>query len=129
MRQLLVSVCTVGLALSGAQAFAYTDPPFPRVGGINMGDPYNYDDPTYQAALAKLDVMILKTYPGRASWNTAIQAIKLKNPDAVVVFYVNANERDPRIVTGSGWNPYVQKLDSMKWWLYTSGTTGTRVPS
>ena len=89
MRQLLVSVCTVGLALSGAQAFAYTDPPFPRVGGINMSTPYNYDDPAYQAALAKLDVMILKTYPGRASWNPSIQAIRKINPNKIAFPPIN----------------------------------------
>src|SRR6185436_9281652 len=109
MRQLLVSVCTVGLALAGAQAFAYTDPPFPRVGGINMGTPYNYDDPAYQAALAKLDVMILKI-----------------NPNALVFVYVNSNELGEPSALGSGtaWDTYRGKLDSMKWWLYTSAGSG-----
>jgi len=131
MRQLLVSVCTVGLALSGAQAFAYTDPPFPRVGGINMSTPYNYDDPAYQAALAKLDVMILKTYPGRASWNPSIQAIRKINPNALVFIYVNSNELGEPSALGGGtaWDAYRSKLNSMKWWLYTSEGSGSRVKS
>jgi hypothetical protein len=124
MRQFLVSVCTVGLALAGAQAFAYTDPPFPRVGGINMATPYNYDDPAYQAQLAKLDLMIIKTYPGRASWNPAIQAIKKINPNALVFMYVLSSELGEASVLGSGtaWDAYRKKLDSMKWWLYSGGS-------
>lgn len=102
---------------------------FPRVGGINMGNPYNYSDPTYTNQLAKLDLMILKTYPGRASWNPTIQAIKAKNPDAIVVFYLNVNERDMRPATGSGWNSYISKMSSMKWWLYANKTTGSPVES
>ncbi|HEY1283623.1 MAG TPA: putative glycoside hydrolase [Steroidobacteraceae bacterium] len=130
MRQLLISVCTVGLALAGAKAVAYTDPPFPRTGGINMASPYNYDDAAYQAALAQLDLMILKTYPGRASWNPAIQAIKKINPNALVFMYVNSNELgEPSVLGGTTWDAYRNKLDTMKWWLYSSGGSGTRVQS
>lgn len=127
MRQWLFAV-TLAVTSLGAN-IAMAAPPFPRVGGINMGDPYNYNDPTYQAALAKLDLMILKTYPGRTSWNPAILAIKKLNPDALVFFYVTASERDTRPTTGTGWNTYLSKLDSMKWWLYSSGTSGTPVTS
>ena len=129
MRQWLFAgvLAIASLATSGAMAAALT---FPRVGGINMGSPYNYADPTYQAALGKLDVMILKTYPGRTSWNPQIQAIKAINPNALVFFYVNANERDTRSQNNTGgWAPYIQKLNSMKWWLYPSGTSGTPVTS
>jgi len=120
---------TLAITSLGTSAALAAEPPFPRVGGINMGDPFNYNDPDYQAALAKLDVMILKTYPGRPSWNPAIRAIKRINPDALVFLYITANERDIRAQKGTGWNAYLQKLDSMKWWLYTSGTTGTPVQS
>jgi hypothetical protein len=130
MRQFLVSICTAGLALIGAQASAY-EAPFPRTGGINMASPSNYDDPAYQKALGQLDLMILTTYPGRASWNTAIEAIKKINPNALVFMYVNSNELGEPVVLGSGkaWDEYRAKLDSMKWWLYASGGNGSRVQS
>src|SRR5262249_23765884 len=44
-----------------------------------------------------------------------------------VVFYVNVNERN--VSTSGGWTSYLAKLNSMKWWLYPSGTSGTRVSS
>jgi hypothetical protein len=119
----------LGLALLSATASAYDDPPFPRTGGINMGNPYNYDDPAYQANLAKLDLMIIKTYPGRASWNPAIQAIKKINPDALVFTYVLSSELGEPGALGGGttWDAYRNKIDSMKWWL-TDGN-GNRVKS
>lgn len=132
MRQFLFSVLILGLAqLVGAKAFAFDEPEFPRTGGINMGSPYNYDDPAYQAALAKLDLMILKTYPGRESWNPAIQAIKKINPNALVFMYVLSSELGEPSALGGGtaWDAYRNKLDTMKWWLYRSEGSGTRVPS
>ena len=121
----------MGLAVASAAAAAVENPPFPRTGGINMSSPYNYDDPAYQAALAKLDVMILKTYPGRASWNPAISAIKKINPNARVFMYVLSSELGEPSALGGGtaWDVYRKKLDTMKWWLYASGGDGNRVQS
>jgi hypothetical protein len=99
---------------------------FPRIGGIEYGDPFNYDSTSYQAALAKLDVMVLKTYPGR-KWGPEIAAIKHRNPNALVFFYVNVNERN--LSTGGSFTTYLSKLNTMKWWLYPTKTSGTMVKS
>ena len=128
MRQWLFAV-TVAITSLGTSAAMAAGPSFPRVGGINMGDPYNYNDPAYQAALGKLDVMILKTYPGRTSWNPAITAIKKINPQALVFFYVTVSERNTSSSSGTAWDAYLSKLNTMKWWLYPTGTSGSPVTS
>ena len=38
---------------ASAAASAWTPPSFPRIGGIQIGSPFNYDNPNYQAQLAK----------------------------------------------------------------------------
>jgi hypothetical protein len=129
MRQwLLVGALAVASFVSSA-AVAVGKTTFPKIGGIQFGDPGNYDDPAYQAALTKLDVMVLKTHPGR-SWSSEVAAIKRAHPGALVFFYVNVNERDTREqAIGGGMAPYIDKLNAMKWWLYTSKTTGSPVQS
>src|ERR1700753_4073668 len=61
-------------------ANAWTAPDFPRIGGVQYGSPMNFNDPTYQANLAKQDVMLLADWPGMApggkSMQTNIAAIK-----------------------------------------------------
>lgn len=120
-----------GLALS-ASASAFTKPPFPRVGGINIGAPFNYNDTAYQAALARQNLTVLGMYPGLApggqSMQSIVAAIKAQNPAALVFLYVNANELNYQ--TGpSAWSAYQNKLDAMKWWLYTDGSMSTKAPS
>ncbi len=44
---------------ASATASAWTPPDFPRVGGVQIGSPFNYNDPTYQAQLARQSVMVL----------------------------------------------------------------------
>lgn len=131
MRQFISALTLSIAALASASASAYDKPPFPRTGGINMSSPYNYEDPTYQKALAKHDMMILKTYPGRQSWNPAIEDIKALNPKALVFLYVNSNELGEPSILGGGtaWDTYRAKLDKMKWWLYTTAGSGVRVRS
>jgi putative glycosyl hydrolase-like family 15 (GHL15) protein len=118
-------------ALASAGAHAADKPPFPRTAGTLYGNPDNYDDPAYGKQIARLDAAIIKTYPGRASWNPAIQAIKDINPDIKILLYVNGNELgDPSVVgKGHALDTYRAKLDKMKWWLYTSYPGGSRVRS
>jgi hypothetical protein len=65
---------------------------FPRIGGINIAPQY-YEDPAYQAALAKADWIIFGFYEG---WNInglsigdVISNIKAMNPDLVAANYSN----------------------------------------
>jgi len=61
----VVAATVAALALSSV-ASAFDPPPFPRVGGIQIGSPFNYNDPTYQASLARQNIMILADYPTMA---------------------------------------------------------------
>jgi hypothetical protein len=118
-------------SLAWASAYAADKPAFPRVAGTLYGNPDNYNDPAYQKQIARLDAAIIKTYPGRASWNPAIEAIKDINPNIQILLYVNGNELGDPSVVGSGHalDTYRAKLDKMKWWLYTSYGSGVRVRS
>src|SRR5215831_2818492 len=123
VRKLTLGVTAAALAAASASASAFTKPPFPRIGGINIGSPMNFNDSTYQAQLAKQHIMILGNYPGIApggqSMNAAVQGIKAKNPNALVFLYSILDS----VITGSGtdaYNTQRAKIDSMKWWVYTS---------
>src|SRR5215469_15112695 len=86
------------LALS-AGAFAFTPPPFPRIGGIQIGGPKDYNDPAYQAQLARQSVSILGYAPGYSpggeSMETIVQQIKARNPNALVFLYVDIDGLTP----------------------------------
>ncbi len=125
----LAAVPCIALAQTSAtgSTSAYS-PPFPRLAGINVGGPFNYNDPTYQAQLAKESLIILTYYPGLApggeSMESIVQAIKAINPNTLVFLYIDNSSIDP---TDSAYATLIDKLNSMSWWLYPSGTGGTPV--
>jgi hypothetical protein len=105
-------------------AAAWNPPEFPRVGGIQIGSPFNYNDPSYEAQLAKQSISILADYPGMApggmSMQTVIQKIKAINPNALVFVYTNANQlRQDQALNTASYGAYRAKVDKMKWWLYS----------
>ena len=115
----LLAAGVAALAVSTA-ASAWTPPNFPRVGGIQIGSPFNYNDPTYEANLAKQSIMILADYPtmapGGMSMQQAVTNIKAKNPNALVFTYVNANQLRPdQALNTTSWGPYRSQMDKMKW--------------
>ena len=132
IRKLSVAVVAAGaLAVCGA-AGAFTKPGFPRIAGIQIGSPFNYNDSTYQANLAKQNIMVLGMYPGllpgNASLNGSIAAIKAKNPNALVFLYSESDYQNPLSVSGA-WATFVTKMNAMKWWLYTDKGLSSAVKS
>ncbi len=123
IRKYLLTAATATLIGTSATAMAFTKPPFPRVGGINIGAPMNFNDPTYQAQLARQSVMILGNYPGIApggqSINTAVQAIKAKNPNAVIFLYAMLDAVTVANVQDA-YSAQRNQINSMKWWVYTN---------
>ncbi|MGH8291315.1 MAG: putative glycoside hydrolase [Steroidobacteraceae bacterium] len=125
IRRLFAAFAAVAALALSASAFAFTPPQFPRLAGIENGGQANYNDPTYQDELAKLSVMILKYWPGLTpggeSMDSIIEAIKAKNPQALVFLYADI---DAAVPSASGsMTPLIDKVNAMHWWL----NDGTRV--
>jgi hypothetical protein len=125
----LIAGCAA-LLLTATAAAADKDP-FPRLAGVNMGGPHNYDEPAYQAKLAKLNFSILNVYPG---WDQAhdmtmeqvVRNIKAINPNSKVFLYHISMEKDDG---SASWAPVVDKVDQMKWWAYPNATSGGKIQS
>ena len=119
----LIRVLLFSLFLAPLSAMAQD---FPRLGGILIGSPQDYWDPAYQANIAKLDVAILSVYPGWGSSRgtdmiRTVQRIKQLNPKTRIFLYViMESSLKP---ASAAWVPLEQKLDSAKWWLYSSGSS------
>lgn len=130
-RFVTASTAVAALAIS-ASALAFTPPSFPRIGGIQIGGPFNYNDPTYEAQLARQSVTVLNYWPqmnpGGESMQSVVAAIKAINPNALVFLYTASDEAmtDP---TGSALGPVISQMNSQKWWLYTSTSYSAMVPS
>ena len=131
MRTLRVSTAFLCVLLAAVGSAATTAPPFPRLATVNFSSPQNYDDATYQTNLAKYNIALLSYWP---NWNTGrsmsmqnvVTNIKNRNPQTSVFLYINNNEVN---ITNPTWAPLVNQLNSMKWWLYPSGTSGAPVAS
>lgn len=128
----LTALAAVATLAAAASAFAFSPPPYPRIGGIQVGGPFNYNDPTYQAELAKQDIMVLNDWPGLApggeSMNGVIQAIKAINPNALVFLYVDSDEQFSS-ASGSAYASLRTQIDNMNWWLHSSKLSGSPVLS
>ncbi|HWA86450.1 MAG TPA: Ig-like domain-containing protein [Opitutus sp.] len=105
---------------------------FPKLAGVNYGAK-NYQDPAYQADLAKLDFVLLGFYRGWAHPNirTAVQQIKALHPNMLIGQYTiqeseyltsdpNSSEYDINVELDSGVGPN----GIGDWWAYDQ--TGAR---
>jgi hypothetical protein len=122
----LAVTAVASIAVCGT-AGAFTPPDFPRLGGVQYGSPMNFNDPTYQTNLAKLDVILVADWPGMAPggvpMNTNVAAIKAKNPNLLVFAYIDINSlHQDYMVSGTPFGPYRQAVDANKWWLYSSSS-------
>jgi hypothetical protein len=117
---------TVAALAASMTAAAWNPPDFPRVGGIQIGSPFNYNDATYQAQLARQSISILADYPtlapGGMSMQTVATKIKAINPNSLVFVYTNANQlRADQALGTASWGSYRSAVESNKWWLYSKG--------
>jgi hypothetical protein len=121
--------CAALLLASGA--LAADKPSFPRLAGVNISAPHNYDDPAYQAKLAKLDFAVINYWQGWDSTRTmtmeqVVRNIKGLNPDTKIFLYQISMEGDDN---SAGFAPVKTKIDQMRWWAYPAGATGDRIQS
>lgn len=123
-------LAVAALAQIHGAAAQNASPPYPRLGGYLISSPFNYDDPQYQAQIARLNLAILNTYPGWTGSNgstmqQAVQAIRALNPSIIVTMYTNIMEN--YTAPDSAYSAVYQQLNSNTWWLYLSGTGGSPV--
>jgi hypothetical protein len=119
-----LAVATIAAIGASATVAAWNPPDFPRVGGIQIGSPFNYNDPGYQAQIARQAVTVLADYPtlapGGMSMQTVATKIKAINPNALLFVYTNANQlRADQALGTASWGNYRATIDKMKWWLYS----------
>jgi Hypothetical glycosyl hydrolase family 15 len=118
---------------ASASAFAFTPPPFPRIAGIQISAPVNYNDPTFQAQIAKQSLAVLQYWPGMApggeSMDTVVKQIKALNPNILIFLYTNADESWTSGNSSVAFAPVAAQMNAMKWWLYTSTSDTSPVAS
>jgi hypothetical protein len=131
MTQIRSFIAGCAMLLAATAALAANKPPFPRLAGVNIGGPHNYDDPAYQAKLAKLDFAVISYWPGwengrDMTMEQVVRNIKALNPDAKIFLYQISMEGDDNNMSFA---PVKSKIDQMRWWAYSTGATGNRVLS
>ena len=118
----MAATAAVAALATCTSAFAFTPPPFPRLGGVEYGNPFDYNDATVQAQLAKQSIILLNDYPGMTmggeSMKTVVSQIKAINPNTLVFIYVQSDYQTPHPGSGDAWTAYDSQMNSMKWWLY-----------
>ncbi|HEV7138840.1 MAG TPA: putative glycoside hydrolase [Steroidobacteraceae bacterium] len=133
IRQGLTAVAAIAALAIGANASAFTPPPFPRIGGIQISAPFDYNDPAYQAQLARQDVTILNMWPGLApggeSMESVVKAIKAINPNALVFLYTNSDEGYVSGDSSVAFAPVTNQMNAQKWWLYSDAKLSSPVAS
>lgn len=105
-----------GTAAAGAGHGGFA-PPFPRLMGMNIGAKH-YDEPGYQQALARYDVVVLDFFPewhqGRGSSDPigdALRALKQLNRKLLIAQYSTVADGTLRAKDRAG------KIDGAGWWL------------
>ena len=131
-RPRLTALAAIGALAASASAFAFTPPPFPRIAGIQISAPFDYNDPTFQSQLAKQAITVLNDWPGMnpggESMQAVVQQIKAINPNALVFLYTDSDEQFTN-PSNSAWATLINQLNSMKWWLYTDTSLSSAVSS
>src|SRR5262249_51383116 len=78
---------------------------------------------------AKLNVLIVNVWPGWTGSMTleqSLQRIKSINPNIKIYQYIEINEL---LTTDDAYRAVTDKINSMYWWLYASGGSGSQIPS
>ncbi len=122
IRHVMTATAAVAALATCTSALAFTPPSFPRLGGVEYGNPFDYNDATVQAQLAKQSIVLLNDYPGMTmggeSMKTVVSQIKAINPNTLVFIYVQSDYQTPNPASNDAWAAYDNHINNMKWWLY-----------
>jgi Hypothetical glycosyl hydrolase family 15 len=121
------------VALQVSTASAFEKPPFPRLAAVWTGNQV-YDRPEVQAALARGSISLINGWQGwGADTGTTIEQVARKihalNPNSLVFHYFVANEIPAADANNPIFAERFNKLNSMNWWQYATGTAGPVLPS
>ncbi len=116
----VVYTLVAGLCLAGSAAIAAET--FPKILSINIGAK-NYDDPAYQQAMSKADVVLLAFYPGwqgkppyKTPWEV-VASLKARNPNILVGQYTLLSAAAPYTGTNNANWGLGLKIEQENWWL------------
>ena len=132
MRHTIALLAAAATAYSSrSRPYAADSPPFPRLAGVNNGGPHNYDDPAYQAKLAKLNFSVADIWVGWDStrdmtMEQVVRNIKALNPESKVFLYENSMEVADDNAAAS---TIFKKVEQMKWWAFPRGGDGEALKS
>jgi len=131
MRKLSLPVTWTVLLLA-ASVPVFGQVPYPRLAAYCLACPIARSE--VQKQLARDNVAIVTVWPGwettyRTTLDQVIQNIKAINPNTLVFDYIKNNEIDGSAATNRAYAELFDKLDSMRWYLYPIGTSGTPVRS
>ena len=126
MRHTTTLLAATAALLLAIPALAADQPQFPRLAGVNMGGPHNYDDAAYQAKLAKLNFSVINTWVGLdktygMTMEQVVRNIKAINPESEVFLYENSMEVEDG---NAAMAPVFDKVAQMKWWAFPRGGDG-----
>jgi hypothetical protein len=121
---LIFAVCLIRLGAATADDAAGFEPhDFPRLMGMNIARPVDYDKPACQQALSRMDIAILgfwtdwhKSKPGITERDVVVQ-LKQRNPRLLVGQYTVLNESKDADEPKNSAPDISRKLDSENWWL------------
>jgi hypothetical protein len=136
---LLAKWAHVGLAVAGLLlgpiAEATSAPGFPRLAGVLISAPQNYESADYQTQIARLSLVVLNVWPGwngYRTYNTTMQKvvenIKAHNPKELVFLYQSIGELQPD-APNSAFHVELGELNRNNWWLHSTGSSGSLVKS
>ena len=131
MQRFRTCLACIAILISGA-ASAYTSPPFPRL-AVSWISNHLYGETTVQQQLARADIAIILTWPGWSANGTGIEQplknIKAINPNILIFEYTKENEIDGTPPGSGAYIAQFNKLNTMHWYLYPTGSSGTPLPS
>ena len=122
-----VTACSLALVTT-----AYAADTYPRLATYAIGSPQDYYTSTYQKTLSTVQIAVLSYYPTwgvgyGATMNDTAKKIKALNPNTKIFLYEIPETQ--RIPVNSVFTDLYTKIEQERWWLTTSGTSGSKILS
>jgi hypothetical protein len=120
----LLKICLAVFALLISNTTYGVTDGYPKIMGMNIGNPGNYDDPNYRKQLSRNDVVVLNFWPnwkdykyGPNAIRNIVVDIKKRNPNILVGQYTILNESQDLTSKDLSNKDRAYKLEKENWWL------------